>query len=101
MPAKKPTSRKPRTPIRGKNWKRTPTIATDKYQTMSAAILSTLTSKPIAFYDMVKRISKKLKSFDGSIPWYAITCLRELETQGKIKRHTKPVRYSKSTLPAP
>lgn len=95
MPSPKSSKNKTRVPIRGKNWKRTPTIASDKYQNMAKAILSTLTTNPIAFYDMVKRITPKLKNFDGSIPWYAITCLRELETQGKIIKHQKPVRYSK------
>ncbi len=93
---KKRLPAKPRVPIRGKGWKKTPTIAKDKYQVMSNAILTTLTTTPMAFYDMVKRLAPKLKNFDGSIPWYAITCLRELETQGKVTRHTKPVRYSRS-----
>jgi len=95
MPTPK-TNPKPRVAIRGKNWKHTPTIARDKYEVMSKAILKALTAEPIAFTAMVKRIKAKLKTFDGAISWYAITCLRELETQGKVIRHQKPVRYSRS-----
>jgi len=95
-PTKKRPPTKARITIRGKGWKKTPTIARDKYETVSDAILKTLSDKPMAFYDMVKRITPKLKNFDGSIPWYAITCLRELETQGKVIKQAKPVRYSRS-----
>ncbi|HQR07661.1 MAG TPA: hypothetical protein PLN21_12610 [Gemmatales bacterium] len=93
-----PTVKKPskaRVAIRGKNWKRTPTIAQDKYDVMSKAILKALTTEPIAYTAMVKRIKATLKNFDGSISWYAIICLRELETRGKVIRHEKPVGYSR------
>jgi len=84
-----------RTPIRGKGWKRSPTISTDKYKTISKAILNSLTRTPITFSEVVKLVTARVKSFDGSIPWYTISCLRELETQGKVEKHRKPVLYSK------
>ena len=85
-----------RTPIRGKGWKKVSTIATDKYEVVARAIMTSLTSTPIAFSDLVKRVDAKLKAFDGSIPWYTISCLRELEVRGKVTKHRKPVRYSKT-----
>jgi L-fucose isomerase-like protein len=88
-----------RTPIRGKGWKRPATIATDKYDVISSAILGSLTASPIAFYELVKRVGAKVDSFDGSVPWYTMSCLRELEVQGKVLKHTKPVRYSRAPAP--
>ena len=84
-----------RTPIRGTGWKRSATIATDKYETISTAIMASLTTTPIAYSELVKLVDAQLDGFDGSIPWYTLSCLRELETQGKVTRHRQPVRYSK------
>jgi hypothetical protein len=92
----KKTDSKPRTRIRGKDWKKATTIATDKYKVIVRAIMTSLTKSPIAFSDLVKRVEAKLKRFDGSIPWYTLSCLRELETQGKVTKSRKPVLYSKS-----
>jgi len=83
--------------IRGKGWKKSSTIATDKYDKIAKAIMGSLTTKPITFSELVKRLVPRLDGFDGSIPWYTVSCLRELETQGKITRHRKPVLYSKHT----
>jgi hypothetical protein len=83
-----------RTRIHGKGWKKATTIATDKYAVISRAIMASLSKKPITYSELVKRVKAKLKSFDGSIPWYTITCLRELETQDKVTRSQKPVLYS-------
>jgi hypothetical protein len=84
-----------RTAIRGKGWKKKSTIATDKYEKIAKAILGSLTKNPVTFSELVKRVDARLKDFDGSIPWYTVSCLRELETQGKVTRHQKPVLYSK------
>jgi hypothetical protein len=35
--------------------------------------------------DVVKIIRKKLPSFKGSIPWYTISILRDLETRGIVE----------------
>lgn len=93
MPGK--TKSTSRTVIRGKGWKRSPTIATDKYEAISKAILRSLTKTPITFSEVVNLVSARLPNFEGSIPWYTISCLRELETQGRIEKHRKPVLYSK------
>ena len=85
--------------IRGKGWKRSPTIAADKYQAISKAILQCLGKTPMTFGDLAAKVADKLPNFDGSIPWYTITCLRELEMQGKVTKHAKPVRYSKPSQP--
>jgi hypothetical protein len=89
------THAKSRTLIHGKGWKRATTIATDKFEVMARAIMSSLTKTPIAFSGLVERVEAKLDSFDGSIPWYTMSCLRELEVQGKVTRCRKPVLYSK------
>lgn len=84
-----------RTPIRGAGWKKKSTIATDKYEAVSEAILASLGADPIRFTDLVERVAKRLTNFEGSVGWYTISCVRELEVQGKITRHTRPVLYSK------
>src|SRR5262245_15270843 len=83
--------------IRGKGWKKSSTIATDEYEMIAKAIIGSLTTKPITFSELVKRLDARLDGFDGSIPWYTVSCLPELETQGKITRHRKPVLYSMRT----
>ena len=35
--------------------------------------------------DVVKIIKKKSTSFKGSIPWYTISVLRDLETRGQVE----------------
>jgi hypothetical protein len=35
--------------------------------------------------DVAKIIRKKLFSFKGSIPWYTISILRDLETRGQVE----------------
>ena len=84
-----------RTRIRGKGWKRATTIATAKYEVIARAIMASLTREPITFADLAKRVDSRLKDFDGSIPWYTLTCLRELEVRRKVTRSRKPVLYSK------
>jgi len=46
--------------------------------------------------ELVGRVQKKLKNFQGA-PWYYTTlCLRELESKGKVIRELgPPVLYSK------
>jgi hypothetical protein len=84
-----------RTSIRGKGWKRSPTIATEKYAVISKAIVSSLTRAPITFSELVRLVSDHVKNFKGSIPWYTICCLRELEIQGRVVKLPKPVLYAK------
>src|SRR5262249_47727431 len=86
-----------RTPIRGKGWKRSSTIATDKYDTISKAILNSLTTTPITFSELVKLVRAHLQRFDNSVPWFTMSCLRELETQGRVTKHRKPVLYSRAS----
>lgn len=88
-------SKPPRVPVRGKNWSKNLSIAEDKYRAVSRAILASLRKTPITLTEVVNRVKAKLESFPGSIAWYTITCLRELEVQGKVTRHPKPVRYSR------
>src|SRR5262249_32157099 len=89
------TKTESRTPIRGKGWKRSSSIATDKDETISKVTLSSLTTTPVRFSELVKLVRARVKCFDGSIPWYTMSCLRELESQGRITKHRKPVLYSK------
>jgi len=60
------------------------------YEPFNAAILQSLKgSKGKTFGeltdDVVKNIKKKSPSFKGSIPWYTISILRDLETRGIVE----------------
>ena len=83
-----------RTRIRGKGWSKVSSISTDKYETISRAILLSLRKRPITFSELVRRVTIQVRGFGGSIPWYTLTCLRELEVRGKVNRHKAPVLYS-------
>ena len=84
-----------RVQIRGKGWTKATTIDAKKYEVMSNALLASLTSEPVPFTKLVEKVAQRLPGFEGSISWYAITCARELEVQGKLVRQEKPVRYLK------
>jgi Family of unknown function (DUF6958) len=86
----------PRKTIRGKGWKKPTNISLAKYRTISSAVLKILTKDAMRFSDVVRGVEKRVKSFPGSVEWYTLSCLRELESQEKIIRHkTKSVGYSK------
>jgi hypothetical protein len=60
------------------------------YEPFKAAILQSLKgSKGKTFSeltdDVVKTIKKKFPSFKGSIPWYTISILRDLETRKLVE----------------
>jgi hypothetical protein len=60
------------------------------YEPFKEAILQSLKgSKGKAFTDLtddvVKTIRKRSPSFKGSIPWYTISILRDLETRGIVE----------------
>ena len=60
------------------------------YEPFKAAIMQSLKgSKGKTFSgltdDVVKIIRKKLPSFKGSMPWYTISILRDLETRGQVE----------------
>ena len=84
----------PRKSIRGLGWKTSRTIAQDKYETISTAVLESLSKEPMRYSDLVAQVKKTVSNFDGSIAWYVMSCLRELEVQGRITKHQRPVRYS-------
>ncbi len=91
MPQKRKT-------VRAAHWKRSTTIAQEKYETISRAILSILASKGMRWGDLVDRVQARVPKFQGAVHWYTTVCLRELETQGKVKRDLgPPVLYSKKS----
>jgi hypothetical protein len=93
------TQRKPaaaRTVIRGKGWNSTITVAAEKFEPIAAAILKSLSAEPIRLTELVNRVAARLPDFEGSVSWYTITVVHELETRGQVVRHKKPVLYSLS-----
>jgi hypothetical protein len=60
------------------------------YDPFKAAILQSLKgSKGKSFTDLtddvVKIVRKKMPAFKGSVPWYTISVLRDLETRGQVE----------------
>lgn len=96
-PQKKHRPKKPaRQTIRAKHWKKSTTIAADKYQAVSKAILAALPKKGMGWMELMGKVDARLPKFEGSLWWYALSVLRELETRGKVKRVVgRPVMYYK------
>jgi len=83
--------------VRGKEWKRSINISADKYDTISKAVLKSLTSKPVRFTELSAKVKKNVKAFPGSVSWYTVSALRALENEGKVIRTKgKVVTYQKS-----
>ncbi len=67
-------------------------IASTIYEPFKAAILKSLKgSKGKTFTDLtddvVKTIPKTFPEFKGSIPWYTISVLKDLETRGVVDNY--------------
>jgi len=64
------------------------------YAPFKAAILQSLKGNKGKTFgeltdDVVKNIKKKSPSFKGSIPWYTISILRDLETRGVVENYVE------------
>ena len=64
------------------------------YEPFKAAILQSLKGSKGKIFneltdDVVKNIKKTSPSFKGSIPWYTISILRDLETKGIIENYVE------------
>ena len=75
--------------IRGKGWKKSINISLDKYQVVSKAILKALTSKPVKFSELAAKVKIATPNFPGSVSWYTVSVLRELENEGKVIRQQR------------
>jgi len=65
-------------------------IETSIYEPFKAAILQSLKASKGKIFseltdDVIKNIKKTSPSFKGSIPWYTISILRDLETRGIVE----------------
>lgn len=64
------------------------------YEPFKAAILKNLKgSKGKTFTDLtddvIKTIKKTFPAFKGSVPWYTISILRDLETRGVVENYVE------------
>ncbi len=83
------------TAVRGKGWKRALNIPQDKYRKVSGAILKVLTARPVRFGELAGKVRRQVGKFPGSVEWYMVGTLRQLEKEGKVARTKgKIVTYS-------
>ena len=93
MPTK--TRASDRVSVAGVGRKKPIAISAQKYEQVSKAILAVLSVEPIKFSELARRVGERLPNFEGSVSWYTITVVRDLEVQGSVVRYEKPVLYSK------
>ncbi|HTL56159.1 MAG TPA: hypothetical protein VL361_10800 [Candidatus Limnocylindrales bacterium] len=65
--------------------KRRMQIAADKHLVVVQAIRSALArGKSLTYTELLKAVKKKLHAFPGSVGWYLISVIRNMESEGKV-----------------
>jgi hypothetical protein len=60
-------------------------IAEDRYAPMAMAITDALEGgRSLPYADLLKSVKQRLPGFPGSIGWYLVTVIRDMESQGRI-----------------
>jgi hypothetical protein len=70
-------------------------IAKEKYETVKAAMLTTLRGRELTHPELMQALERKLKgNFDGNVHWYGETVKLDLESRKIVERTaTRPQKY--------
>lgn len=70
--------------------KRGVNISRQKYNLLRESIITCLRNKELTFTEMLDQTEKRLKNFDGSVPWHLEAVKLDLEAREVIERVKLP-----------